>query len=99
MDASLLAFLGLAIAGSLHCAGMCGGFAAAVALRRGAVGRRLALDQLAFVAGKPVVHVLGTHVEMTDTPGEKQATMSCRSSGIWPAITSRSNERSCAMGA
>ena len=58
MDASLLAFLGLAIAGSLHCAGMCGGFAAAVALRRGAVGRRLALDQLAFVAGKAATYVV-----------------------------------------
>ncbi|MFT7539149.1 MAG: sulfite exporter TauE/SafE [Gammaproteobacteria bacterium] len=55
---SLSAFLILGLVGSFHCAGMCGGFAAAVAMASGTTRRRLLLDQAVFAFGKALTYVV-----------------------------------------
>lgn len=53
-----VAFLVLGLVGSVHCAGMCGGFALGVAMASGPARSRLLLDQLAFVFGKALTYVV-----------------------------------------
>ena len=58
--AELLPFVTLALLGSLHCAGMCGGFALAVAAGGGQGRGRFARRQLAHALGKALTYgVLG----------------------------------------
>ena len=58
MLTGLSAFLILGLVGSFHCAGMCGGFAAAVALTSGPTRRRLLRDQAVFALGKALTYVV-----------------------------------------
>lgn len=50
--AALVPFAALGLAGALHCVGMCGGFAVAVAARARGRGARVSLDQAAYAVGK-----------------------------------------------
>lgn len=56
--ASLATFLVLGLAGSVHCAGMCGGFALAVAAAPAARRRRILARELVFVTGKAVTYAM-----------------------------------------
>ncbi len=58
MLAALSTFLVLGLVGSAHCAGMCGGLAAAVAMTSGSTRRRLLLDQAVFAFGKALTYVV-----------------------------------------
>ncbi len=57
LAAELWPFLGLGLAGAAHCAGMCGGFAAAVSARRDPTASA-ALRQLAYLLGKATTYAL-----------------------------------------
>ena len=54
----LAPFLFLALLGSFHCAGMCGGFAIAIAAASPARRRSLVLRQLAFLIGKALTYAM-----------------------------------------
>ncbi len=57
---ALAPFVLLGLLGAAHCAGMCGGFAIAVAAASGGVRRRLLARQLLYVVGKALTYaVLG----------------------------------------
>jgi len=58
VSAALATFGALGLAGSLHCAGMCGGFAVAVAASGGARRRALLARELAFVLGKALSYAV-----------------------------------------
>ncbi|MCA9687657.1 MAG: sulfite exporter TauE/SafE family protein, partial [Myxococcales bacterium] len=66
LDWSLLGTLVLlALAGSLHCAGMCGGFAAMVAARGPGRGLRVAPAMLSYVIGKAISYaILGSSLAL-----------------------------------
>ena len=58
LPATLATFGALGLAGSLHCAGMCGGFAVAVASTGGARRRALLVRELVFVLGKALSYAV-----------------------------------------
>ena len=53
-----LAFGALGLLGSVHCAGMCGGFAVTVAVASGPKRRLLLCDQILFALGKSATYVV-----------------------------------------
>lgn len=57
LAAELAPFLGLGLAGAAHCAGMCGGFAAAVSARRDPTSSAT-LRQFAYLLGKATTYAL-----------------------------------------